>query len=852
MIYRSKSNSNLLVVIVLSNLLLGAGCKKPENERVAAQLHLTPKEVDLLHSRASLSNQALLKLESSQARTILRELRPDLPQQRAAFRNLQLRGAAGAIPPQAIMQALFALQGLRLSTRREAVGGMKVGMIVDLRSLSPNPSGPQPEPKNWEAVGPSNVGGRTRSILIDPNSPDHIWIGSVGGGVWRSDNSGKDFYPADDFMANLAICCMVMDPTDSSSIYAGTGEGFYANDAIRGAGIFLFSKKTKGKWELLPGSDRPEMQFLDRIAISSDGKVLLAAAQNGKPLNQGHLAGMYRRNDLDPKSWDKVLDGEVTDIKFHPSDPLKAVASGFFDAWYSTTGGKSWQVASHDEKWQGRVELAYARKDPLIVYALVDSNGGEVWKSEDGGQSYKKRDTRLSISGATILGSQGWYDNSIWAGDPTNADFLIVGGINLWRSSDGGQSFADISNWRNTNSVHSDQHAIVADPAYNGTTNKAVFFGNDGGVYKAMDVSSVGSDDARTNGWISLNTTYASTQFYGAAGSLLSGTIIGGAQDNGTLELDKGASIDNWGVMSDGDGGFCFAHPSRKDVFYGEYVNLDLLVSRDGAKSTLELSGLVRWRDDGKADWKPDPYYIPDAKSAINDHLQTANFIAPFVLDMNEPKRVYAGGLSLWRTEDADVEINDSSGPSWASVKGPISDAAPDGLISAIAVTPGNSDIVWVGYNNGRLFKTLHARSANPDWIEIAPQGPSELPRGRMCTRIVLDATDQKVVYVLFGGYEKDNIWKSLDGGGKWNSVHANLPAMPIFALTSHPKNKKILYLASELGVFTSLDGGSHWSPANTGPANCSVQDLFWMGDTLVAATHGRGIFKIDLTLSQH
>ena len=121
-----------------------------------------------------------------------------------------------------------------------------------------------------------------------------------------------------------------------------------------------------------------------------------------------------------------------------------------------------------------------------------------------------------------------------------------------------------------------------------------------------------------------------------------------------------------------------------------------------------------------------------------------------------------------------------------------------------------------------------------------------------MCTRIVLDATDQKVVYVLFGGYEKDNIWKSLDGGGKWNSVHANLPAMPIFALTSHPKNKKILYLASELGVFTSLDGGSHWSPANTGPANCSVQDLFWMGDTLVAATHGRGIFKIDLTLSQH
>lgn len=163
--------------------------------------------------------------------------------------------------------------------------------------------------------------------------------------------------------------------------------------------------------------------------------------------------------------------------------------------------------------------------------------------------SYKKRKA-LPPDGtpSDYLGGQGWYDNAIWAGDPTNADLVIVGGVDLYRSTDGGDQLAEISSWWEPDSAHADQHAIIAHPSYDGVANRTVFFGNDGGVFRADDLADVGTEPQPpfVNGWTELVNDYGVTQFYAGAGHTGSGKIIGGAQDNGSLVFDPALGTEDW------------------------------------------------------------------------------------------------------------------------------------------------------------------------------------------------------------------------------------------------------------------------------------------------------------------
>jgi hypothetical protein len=171
-------------------------------------------------------------------------------------------------------------------------------------------------------------------------------------------------------------------------------------------------------------------------------------------------------------------------------------------------------------------------------------------------------------------------------------------------------------------------------------------------------------------------------------------------------------------------------------------------------------------------------------------------------------------------------------------------DPAAD-LISAIAIAKGNSNMVWVGHNNGDLFMTTNGLSPAPKWTKVNATA-TPLPN-RMIIHITIDPSDVKTVYVTFGGYSTGNIWKTADSGAHWTNLAATLPQTPVFTLTLHPKNRKFVYAGTEVGIFASEDGGSHWSPANQGPNNSAVFDFAWSGTTLFAATHGRGVFKIDL-----
>jgi photosystem II stability/assembly factor-like uncharacterized protein len=194
-----------------------------------------------------------------------------------------------------------------------------------------------------------------------------------------------------------------------------------------------------------------------------------------------------------------------------------------------------------------------------------------------------------------------------------------------------------------------------------------------------------------------------------------------------------------------------------------------------------------------------------------------------------------AGGSSLWRSPNVKAPT-----PQWLKIK----DEAGS-PISTIGVANSDSGIIWVGHNDGHVYKTRDGKADKPSWSRL-DQGGTHLP-DRFCTRVVIDPVNPDVVYVTFGGYTTDNVWKTTNGGLSFTSIGGSLPAAPALSLAIHPDNSNKLYLGTQDGVFTSSDGGSTWSATNEGPVNSPVRELFWMKKQLVAATFGRGMFRIDL-----
>lgn len=647
----------------------------------------------------------------------------------------------------------------------------------------------------WEELGPGNIGGRVRALVFHPSTMGVAWVGSVSGGIWKTFDSGATWIPCDDFMANLAVSTLVLDPTNPNILYAGTGEGFYNADGIRGAGVF---RSTDGgaSWTQLGATSTSDWYYVNRLAIAPGGETILAATRSGIWLSRD--AGT---------SWSQRSAVEMLDVSFNPGDGRRALASTWRGAaYYSTDGGWTWSQATglpYDaSNFYRRVEVAYAPSDTAVVYASVSVNSGELWRSSDGGQSYTLRNT-----GTNYLGSQGWYDNCVWV-DPTNKDTVIVGGIDLWRSTDSGATLTRMSEWWNApSSAHADQHRIVHHPNFNGTTNRIAWFGNDGGIYRANNVYTA----AGTSGWQELNNGLRITQFYGGSANA-AGVVYGGTQDNGTLRFhgDSEAWIESFG----GDGGFSASDQADNRYHYGEYVYLQLHRSSDSGVTASYIH------------------------TGIADAGSSANFIAPFLLDPNNQGRMLGGGVSLWRSEN----VRTGSPPTWTAIKGDVGS-----YISAIAVDSGSSDTIWVGHNNGNVYRTANGTAGSPTWTQV--DGVS-LPN-RYVTRIAIDPVEPRRVYVAFSGFNSDNLWRTEDNGATWTNVNAAavtpLPSAPIRGIAIWERNPDSIYVGTEVGIYASTDSGRNWSVSNDGPANVSVDELFWLGDTLHAVTHGRGIFRLNV-----
>lgn len=659
-------------------------------------------------------------------------------------------------------------------------------------------------PGNWTWLGPGNVGGRVREILIHPTNPNIMWTGACSGGIWKTTDGGSSWQAMDDFMSAMTIGCMVIDPTDPRIIYVGTGEGFFETvegtsntAAVRGAGIWK-SEDGGETWNQLTGTSGSDWFFVNRIAIHPTNSNVLLAATNG---------GLYKSLDAGV-TWSRSRAGMAYDVRFHPTDGSKAIA-GLHDggALVSTDGGSSW-TPSTGLGQPHRVELRYAKSNPSIVFAAASaSNQIRIYRSVDGGLTYSLRTTGAGIS------TYEAYNSVLWV-DPTNANNLIVGGVYLYRSSDSGVTLS-----QGFTNVHPDMHAIVEQPGFNGSTNRRVFFGTDGGIYRANDWTS--------NTVSALNTNLGITQFYGAAMNPSTNVIVGGTQDNGTKRY-SGNPL-GWTNTFGGDGGYCAYDPTNANYFYGEIYWAQMFRSTNGGTSASYVyQGIV------------------DAGSAAN-----CNFIPFFMLDPNNANTLLMGARSLWRSTNIKATT-----PTWTAIKPTIDNGDGSGggahfaenppwNISTMAVARQDSNQIWVGYNNGQVWKTTNGLAAQPTWVRVDDQnGP--MPE-RWVSTIAIDPSNANRVFIAYMGYEDGNVWVTTNGGSSFadaSGSNGRLPAVPASAFAVHPLRPNWLYAGTEIGLFVSEDGGSSWSTQNLGPSLVPIEQLIFLDNAkLFMVTHGRGCY---------
>lgn len=662
----------------------------------------------------------------------------------------------------------------------------------------------------WISLGPTNIAGRVRSIIIDHTNPSIIYAGSVSGGVWKSTNGGQNWFPLKDKMENLAVCALVMDPNDHNIIYAGTGEGFFNIDAIRGAGIF---KTTDGgvNWTRLESTNDPNFYYVNDLAIDKNTGKIYAATINGLyfSTNGGN-------------SWSLVnggISGNVycMDIEIANTNPATIYATyGHFSQsriYRSTNGGISFSQI-HTVPDQGRAEIAVSKSNPQILYlSFHDLTTNEVTKfqkSTNGGNSFFD----ITVPGPSLTynsytGPQAWYDNIVEV-HPQNSNIVFAGGVDLFKTTDGGFNWSQITNWYAYLTypyVHADFHAIVFHP----TNPDIIYVGTDGGVFRTTNGGS---------NWSELPSGMTTIQFYYGATHPTQNIYYGGTQDNGVVKNIIGT---NWQDIFGGDGGATEVDFNNPNIVYTEYVNLAIFKSTNGGQNwTKIMNG------------------IPSGPNFSDGTTDRVLFIAPIKMDPNNPNNLVAGTYRVFRTTNG--------GNSWSAISGDLTGDGTGSIgakISALAIAKNNSNVIYAGCSNGRVLVTTNTGN---NWSIISSGLPTLFVKD-----IEISQTNPGTVYVAFSGYTNGaKIYKTTNFGSTWTNISSNLPNLPVNCIVLNPQNASHILVGTDLGVFETTNGGLSWFQTDPSLPNVAVFDMTYRSNdkTIFAWTHGRGLWKASIVTS--
>jgi len=661
----------------------------------------------------------------------------------------------------------------------------------------------------WRSIGPTTISngvaaGRVTAVAVNPVDPLVIYAGGAQGGVWKTTDAGLSWTPLTDNQCSLAVGSIDIDPVNPSIVYVGTGEQNNSGDSYYGCGV-LRSTDGGATWTQLGAN-----LFVTSTGGARIGHIVIDRATAGSASTTTLLAstsfGLYRSTNSG-QTWTQVLtSSNVSSLVANQTDPriwYAAIGSYAADAsqntvFKSTDGGVSWTPLNLGiGTTVGRIELAIAPSDANVLYAAVEdrTKGAStatqllgIWRSTDAGATW----TKTTATGASCA-SQCWYDLSI-AVDRTNPARVYMGGFSFYRSDDSANTFTNIGT-----QIHVDHHAIAF-----GSDPNVVLVGTDGGVYRTANGG---------GSWTSLNSNLAITQFYHGVSLHPSDTltVVGGTQDNGTLQYSGAPS---WDAIIGADGGFTAINPQNPAFMFGEIEWL--------GGSNAVVNG-PRRRDPVTGTYR--------LKNAGIDLTDRALFIPPYVMDQSNPFTLYFGTYRVYRTTD--------NAETWTPISPDLSKTG-SGRISAIGWAPTDARTLYVGLSDGNVQVT---RDSGVTWNPITAGLPN-----RAITEIVVDESDPATAYLTNSGFGTPHVWRTSDGGLTWTNISGDLPNVPVNALVLVPRTKE-LYIGTDLGVFRSTNGGASWVPFVEGFPNVAVFALAFNDRTrkLVAATHGRGMFQYSL-----
>ncbi|HSF88274.1 MAG TPA: GEVED domain-containing protein [Saprospiraceae bacterium] len=643
---------------------------------------------------------------------------------------------------------------------------------------------------DWKSLGPSTSPGgyqgigRTNCVAFHPTDLLTVWVGAASGGLWVTHDGGSTWTCLTDKTESLGLNDIIIpsDYESSKTIYIATGD----KDAFDNHSVGVLKSTDGGQtWQTTGLSfELAERKQVNRILQHPQNHDILIAATTD---------AVYKTSD-GGVTWDEELIHEFfIDMEMHPADPDILYGSNFDgEVYVSLDGGQQWTKNLMDVT-AGRTEMAVSPAQPDWLYVITATgNLKGIYKSTDRGSSFEKRmagDTLNLLSynydGSGTTG-QGSYDLAM-AASPIDPNVLLVGGINTWRSTDGGVHWTLMTHWANggVQVVHADKHNLRF------RSNGDVWECNDGGLYVSYDQGVTWHD--KTNGM-------AISQMYKMGTSATEkDEVITGLQDNGS----KLRTALGWQNVNGGDGTDCMIDPVDYRIQY----------------SSSQSGNIFRTLDH----WTTSLYIKPQAAGA-------GLWVTPYALDPQQPNIIYGGFKEVWKSIDR--------GTSWNQV----STISASAKINSIAVAPSNSDIVYVA-EAGRMWKTL---TAGEPFEKVFVYDV-----GGWITNIAVKHDDPQTVWLSCGGFIDPGVYATTDGGETWTNISQGLPLIPVNTIVQNKQSvdEVELYAGTDLGVFYKK-GDGEWMPFNTGLPNVIVTDLefYYAPDPtltlLRASTYGRGLWE--------
>lgn len=672
----------------------------------------------------------------------------------------------------------------------------------------------------WEFVGPANIGGRISALAISPLNPDIVFAGAATGGVFKSTDGGKSWVPVFDDQAVLPIGDVAIDPNNPDVVYAGTGEANGGHNNFPGAGLF---KSTDGglTWQHM---GLTETTSIARILVDPNNSDRVYVAAIGAYFGPDEHRGLYRSNN-GGQTWEKVLffndSTGVIDLVMHPQqtnilfaavwERIRPVTGPVFFSgpntgiYKSMDSGNSWQrlgeangLPGPDAK-AGRIGLAICRDQPDHLYALYTDGFFYMglYRSKDGGQTWTQTDPdRLLQSGN---GGFSWYFGQVRV-HPSDPERVFVLDVALMGSNDGGVTWPIVKHSA-PGDPHVDHHALVFHPQ-----NPEKFIdGNDGGIY----LSENGGQS-----WQKVS-NLPITQFYHIEiDPTHPERAMGGTQDNGTIRTLTGDAHD-WQQMLGGDGFYAIVDPTNPNILYAEAQFGNLVKSTDGGQTWRTILRGI-------------------------DGREPRNWSTPVIMAPHDPRVLYYGTHSVYKTW--------SGGELWHKIS-PKLTSTPNGsrlgTITTIAPAPSDTAVIYVGLDDGHVWVT---DDGGANWRDISEGLPV-----RWVTRLRVDPRDAGTAYITFSGLKwnspQPHVFRTDDMGASWIDISAGLPDAPVNSLILNPADRRVLFVATDVGVYHSIDRGKTWQPTGEGMPVVSVYDFAIDGRNhmLYAGTHGRSMYRLPI-----